>query len=312
MMEKYIIGIDGGGTGSKGVTVDEEGQVMRRFRGGPTNYNGSDKKLIDQNIEKLLNDASFGLEKAGCIALCIGSAGISNKAATAYLEKAVKSAGFKCPILITADSVTAHAGALDNHEGIILIAGTGSICFGRKKNGESIRVGGYGHLIDDKGGAYDIGSQILSAIVRAEDHRDEPTVLKELVYGQLQLETVSELISWLYDKRRTKREIAYLAVLLDAAIEKEDKAALQIVERAAQGLVDIVVPAVEFFKRKTKIALSGSILKFNGYVHAAFIRKMQEFYPEEFGHEDGITIFDAIHEADYGAILLAMEMVKKK
>lgn len=311
-MKGYIIGIDGGGTGSKGLTVNQEDQVIRRFRGGATNYNGSDRKLIDRNIEKLLQDASVGLEISDCLAICIGSAGVSNQAAAAYIEEVVRESGFKCPLKIVPDSATALAGALENEEGVVLIAGTGSICLGKKKNGKTIRVGGCGHLIDDEGGAYYIGKQILRAIVRAEDKRDEPTVLKELVYKQLQVKSVSDLISWLYDKNRTKREVAYLAVLLDEAVEKKDRAALEIVEEAARGLVDIAAPAVEFFDCKTKIALCGSVLKFNKNVKGEFVREMQARYPDGFGTKDGIIIMDAIQDADYGAILLAKEMLKKK
>lgn len=311
-MEKYVIGIDGGGTGSKGLTANRDGQIIRRFRGGATNYNGSTREEIDNNIQQALEEATSGLKISACQAICIGSAGVSNKAAAAYLEEAVRKAGFHCPVMITADSVTAHAGALNNEEGVILIAGTGAICFGKKQNGETIRVGGYGHLIDDEGSAYDIARRMMRAVVRAEDKRDEPTVLRDLVFRQLQVTSAQELVSWLYDKYRSKREIAYLAMLIGEALKQNDPAALQIVEEAVQGLVDITVPAVEFFEGKTKVALSGSVLKFNPTVRQLYMDKMQKLYPEHFGEAEGVCIQDAEHEADYGAILLAQTLVEKK
>lgn len=310
-MDKYVIGIDGGGTGSKGITADVKGNILSHFRGGATNYNGGKKEEIDANVMEVLEEASYGRKKSDCKAICIGSAGISNEDAVSALQDAVKKAGFKCPVTITADSDTAHAGALNNQEGIILIAGTGSICFAKRKDGVTRRVGGYGHLIDDEGSAYDISRRILRAVVRDIDRRGEPTVLTELVFEQLQTDKMEKMISWLYAKERTKKEIAYLAMLLGEAVNRKDVVAGEIVEEIAQALVELSVPAIEFMEKKTILAVSGSVLKFNHSIQEAFTRKLQSLYPEGFGTPEGLRIQDAENEADYGAVLLALDSIRK-
>ena len=305
-MEKYVIGIDGGGTGSKGITADLEGNILKRFRGGATNYNGSQKKEIDANVDALLSEATAGRHVADCEAICIGSAGVGNPNAVTFLEDAVERKGFGCPVMITADSVTAHAGALNNQDGIVLIAGTGAICFGRKENGEAMRTGGYGHLIDDEGSAYDIARRMLRAVVRAADGRGEDTILRELIFRQLQIQYLGDMISWLYQKERSKKEIAYLAVLISEAVEAGDAVAIKILEEAADALVELSVPVIEFFDKKTTIALSGSVLKFNQTVKRMYMEKLRKLYPDGFGSLNGIRIQDAKYEADYGAVLLAL------
>lgn len=311
-MDKYVIGIDGGGTGSKGITADINGQILNRFRGGATNYNGGKKKDIDTNIYKLLDEATVGKKIANCQAVCIGSAGVGNPDAERFLKEAVKAKGFKCPIIITADSVTAHAGALNAREGIVLIAGTGTICFGRKSNGGAMRTGGYGHIIDDEGSGYDIARRMLRAVVRAADGRGEETMLRSLIFRQLQISELGEMIAWLYQKERTKKEIAYLAVLLGEALEAGDQVAKQIVDEVAEALVEISAPVVEFFDKKAVVALSGSVLKFNKKIQEAYIDRMCQRYPDSFGEPGGVCIQSAEHEADYGAVILALNHIKQQ
>lgn len=310
-MEKYVIGIDGGGTGSKGITAALDGTVLRMFTGGATNYNGGKKEEIDENLQALFKEATKEHAISYCQAVCIGSAGVSNPRAVEYLEQAARDMGFTCPVLVVADSETAHAGALNNEEGIILIAGTGAICFGKKKNKETLRTGGYGHLIDDEGSAYDIARRMLRAVVRAADGRADETVLRELVFRQLQIKTLEELIAWLYKGERTKKEIAGLAALIPEAERAGDKAAQEILQEAAEALVELTSPVVEFFNKKAVIALSGSVLKRNRTVRETYCRMLRERYPAGFGTKEGLLIQEAEHEADYGAVLLALECAKE-
>ena len=288
------------------------GTTLVRFVGGPTNYNGGNKKEIDANVHSLLKEATAGRKISDCQAVCIGSAGISNPDVVKYLEEAVKAKGFTCPIMIVGDSITAHAGALENKDGIILIAGTGAICFGRKDNGQAMRVGGYGHLIDDEGGAYDIARRMMREVVRAADGRADDTILRGLIFERLRISSLGDMISWLYDKERSKKEIASLSVLLTEAVEREDKAALRIVEEAADALVEMTAPVVDFFEGKTIVALSGSVLKNDKDIRACFIKKMQELYPNAFGEDDGVRIKEAEYEADFGAVFLALNYACRK
>lgn len=297
-MGKYVIGIDGGGTGSKGIVADLEGNILCNIKGGPINYVGADTKTIDENIENLIEQGLKGREVPDCAAICIGSAGVSRSDVLANFERIIKKIGFTCPYKITTDSHTAHAGALSGEEGIVVIAGTGAICLGVNKEGESIRVGGYGHIIDDEGSAYYIGRLILRAVIRAFDKRDKETILTELVYAKLGINSIPELITWLYSTDRSKGDIAALAVLIEEASERGDEVSREIEESAAEELAKLCEPALKFLGGKCKIAVSGSVLQKNRRIRECFKERMKE-----------ATVIIAEHEADYGAMLLALKMI---
>ena len=115
--------------------------------------------MIQQNVTDIRNYLQdHGLDVADCLGICIGSAGTGNEDAVAFLKETFMEGGFLCRLLITGDHVTALKGAFKNACGILLIAGTGAICYGQTGSGEEpVRAGGFGHLIDDGGSAYAIG-----------------------------------------------------------------------------------------------------------------------------------------------------------
>lgn len=308
-MGKYVIGIDGGGTASKGVVADLYGNVIARFIGGPTNYLGNDREVIDRSVSELFTKALAGREVEDCAAICLGSAGVSSDKARENLERIIRKTGFTCPYLITTDSHTAHAGALSAKEGIVVIAGTGSICLARKDDGQTLRVGGFGHLIDDVGSGYYIGNHILQAVVRSIDGRGRETMLKNIVYRHLGIETQEELISWIYAPERSKKDIASLSALIADAAGAGDEAAVNIEKRAAVELCDLCEPAIKFFDRKARIALSGSVLQKNNRIRTYFMHEMQDRYFSGFGTDNGIRVVMAENEADYGAMLLALQLI---
>ena len=160
-----FIGIDGGGTSTK-VEIHRDGQSERR-KYGPFNISA----IGEEAFRKLLREmfADWGsLEE--CRAICVGGAGVSCGELEQIIREELKPTGFAGKLLLRSDSEIALRGAVDG-PGCILIAGTGSIGFGVNEAGETARVGGFGHLIDDEGSGYALGRDALSAAVRALDGR---------------------------------------------------------------------------------------------------------------------------------------------
>ncbi len=301
-MERYVIGMDGGGTKTAVLLADTSGRVLEEFTGGTMNYNGSSKERIDSNLQSIfhrITEKSFQAQE--CAAICVGAAGISNLAVKEQLLEHIRKAGYWCPVKIVGDVDTAFAGALENQEGIILISGTGSICLGKDKEGKSYRTGGYGHLIDDVGSGYAIARESLSAIVKSNDGRREPTLLKELVFEYLNINSVEELISYVYAPGRNKKEIAELSILIGKAAECGDRAAERIIEDCARDLTELAAPVVRQWKEAPVLAVSGSVLLQNTLIYEKFCKSMQKAYP-------GITVTKAKRTAVYGAMLLALKL----
>lgn len=295
----YIVGIDGGGTKTAvAIAHDQEDDILT-FTVGPINYNGGDADAIAGSFKEIFNRTKLYCGNLQEVAhVCIGAAGISNPLVVRFLEQHVRSNGFNGPLTITGDQETALYGAQNDMQGIILIAGTGSICFGVNEDGEQHRTGGFGHLIDDEGSGYSIGRDLLSLLVRAEDGRINDTIIPAMVYEQLGLNTVNEIIGFVYDKNTTKKEIAQLAPIMTTACEKGDVHALKLAEHCAASLYELVVPVIERLKLAgSPIAIAGSVLQKSPFVKEALERKLAMYYPQS-------KLILPIKDAAYGAVLL--------
>jgi N-acetylglucosamine kinase-like BadF-type ATPase len=295
----YIVGIDGGGTKTAvTITRGQEDSVFT-FTVGPINYNGGDADTIAASLEEIFHRTKLycgNLQEV--VHICIGAAGISNPLVSQFLEQHVRNNGYNGALTITGDQETALYGAQNAMQGIILIAGTGSICFGVNEQGEQHRTGGCGHLIDDEGSGYSIGRDLLSVLVQAEDGRKTHTIIPAMVYEQLGFRTVKEIIGFVYDKNTTKKDIAQLAPIMTAACEKGDAHALALAEKCAANLYELVVPVMERLKlHDSPIAIAGSVLQKSRFVKEALERKLIQSYPQA-------KLMLPIHDAAYGAVLL--------
>lgn len=295
----YVIGIDGGGTKTAVAIARDEEDALTTFTVGPINYNGGDAEAIAASFAELFDrvkHACGSMEKVAHV--CIGAAGVSNPSVVGLLEKRVRDNGYAGPLTITGDQETALYGAQNAMQGIILIAGTGSICFGVNGKGEKHRAGGFGHLIDDEGSGYQIGRDLLSILVQAADGRITDTIIPELVYEQLGLRNVSEIVGFVYDKNTTKKEIAKLAPIMTTACERGDAAALVLAEKSAAGLFKLAVPVIERLKlQASPIAIAGSVLLKSRFVREALERELARSYPLT-------KLILPIKDASYGAMLL--------
>jgi len=300
-MTEYVIGMDGGGTKTVVKIADMDGRELAAFTGGAMNYNGQDGKSIDKNIHTILQIISNqGFTKERCHAICIGTAGISNPAVRKHISEIVTQCGFRCPISIVGDHEIALAGALGRSEGIIVIAGTGSICLGKDSKGHQYRSGGYGHLIDDEGSGYAIARDMLSAVVQALDGRSVPTLLTDLVFHYLNIQTVEELVAYIYHPNRNKKEIAELSFLIEKAYQSGDAASVAIIEKCVRELVKLVTPVIKSMYQEGNLAVSGSVLLKNEEIYHLFSEKLHEEFP-------GIVVIKAKEEAAFGAVVLALE-----
>lgn len=262
MAQPYWAGWDGGGTKTEVLCVDARGETLGCQSFGPLNLNGADPDRIAVTIRDSL---AFMAARPGglsaCRGLVIGTAGVSNAAAGRLVEDTVRQWGYTGNLFLTGDQDIALAGAIEG-SGAVLVAGTGSVCCGRNlQTGAHARSGGYGYLIDDEGSGYAIGRDILTAVVRAQDGRARPTALTQLVYEALGVDSVGQIITWLYGPGTGKKEVAALAPLLRPALTAGDDAARAIVGKAGR---ELALLAVALWRRLEltdgQLALTGSIL----------------------------------------------------
>ena len=295
---EYLLGMDGGGTATKICIADREGRVIARHTAGSLNINGQSHGQFQETMAEILHwlQAS-GFQPEHCGGIGIGAAGSSNPMTKQILTQAFAAAGYQAAIFTYSDGETALAAAFPECRGIVLIAGTGSICLGRREDGKTLRVGGYGHLIDDGGSAYAIAIAMLSAVVRGEDGRGKPTALRRLIMEKLEIDSLEELIGYLYDPSRSKKDIASLAVLVEQAAAAGDAAAMEIERRSAEELDLMVRTIMVKLPEEKNIALAGSVLLKNQTIRRLVTQRILE-------RREDARILPVTQDASEGAIRL--------
>ena len=277
----YYCGWDGGGTKTGVCLLDGAGRVLGEAAFGPLNPNGASRETVLQTVGEAI---SYMKKQPGGLAACgglvIGAAGISNARVAALLSGAVADCGYTGKLRLLGDQEIALAGAIDG-PGAVLIAGTGSVCFGKDGQGRPFRAGGYGYLIDDGGSGYAIGRDILTAVARAHDGRGPETCLTEAVFASLGIGELNQMITWLYSPETGKKEIASLAPLLLPALERQDEAAMLIAQKAAEELCGL---AAAFWKQSGiqngELALLGSIFHYYAPIRRMVEKRLQALLPQ--------------------------------
>ncbi|MCH8495395.1 MAG: hypothetical protein LAT57_07150 [Balneolales bacterium] len=189
--------------------------------------------------------------------LCIGIAGGGRDAEQNLLRTELEKIYQSFPILVTSDAHVAHAEAFKNGDGILIIAGTGSMVLGRK-NKRWDRAGGYGFLIGDPAGGYRMGQESLFAICTAMDG-GKRTMMEDLIRNNFDIRTREDLILRIYDNTILPADVAPL--LLEAA-EQGDDIAQHIITDNCTKLASQVAMASETLDYKiTPICIIGSLFK---------------------------------------------------
>ncbi len=258
----FIAGIDGGGTHTRLEIRDMENRTLRRGEFGPFNINS----IGEDTFRKLLREIfAFCGDMAQCRKICFGAAGISNPAVERILAEELENAGFRGKWHLCGDQAIALRGAMDE-PGIILISGTGSICYGRNARGETARSGGYGHLIDDGGSGYALGRDVLSAAVRALDGRTSDTGILEAVCRRLGTGPEG-IVPFVYNPATDKSLIAAFSSIALELAEADDVGAWNILHTQAWELAALVIAVqLRLELQGCKIALLGGLIgKDNAY-----------------------------------------------
>ena len=236
-MTSYFLGVDGGQSSTTALIGDEAGRVIGFGSGGPCNHVGAaeGREKFTRAIHECLARAcaKAGLDPAHTRfrAACLGfSGGPSDK--RAILEQILAAE----KLIVTTDALIALSGATAGEPGIITIAGTGSIAFGRNAAGKTARAGGWGYVFGDEGGGFDIARQALRAALRFEEGWGPATVLHSTLLEQTGATSANELLHRFYTTEFARPQIASCARLVDDAAGAGDAVAREILENAAQQL----------------------------------------------------------------------------
>src|SRR5215213_8424878 len=238
---KLFLGVDGGQSGTTAVIGDETGRILGTGEAGPCNHAAKAEgrarfeSAIRGSVGVACQAAGVDLAEVEFEAACFGLSG-----GPEHREEVIASI-LRCrrPFLLTTDAVIALAGATPEGQGIIVIAGTGSISFGRNADGRTARAGGWGYIFGDEGGAFDIGRQALRAALRMEEGWGPPTRLREILLAATESIDANDMLPRFYAPEWNRSRVATLAPLVDSAAAAGDAVAAQIIHNAAQQLATL-------------------------------------------------------------------------
>lgn len=235
---KIFLGVDGGQTATKTVVGDEQGRILARSSGGPSNHTeepGGPERL-ERAVLSTIRDALTSIRipdpaEHEFAAACFGMTGETD-IKTRILKRIVR-----CERLsVVHDSVNALAGATAGQPGIIVIAGTGSVARGINAQGEEARVGGWGHQFGDEGSAYWIGREAVRATLAEYDRMAPKTILTPVLFERLGVESPYQLTEKYYAGTLSRDHLAGLSVWVDEAARQGDRTAQQILRHAGRDL----------------------------------------------------------------------------
>ncbi|MBW7456274.1 BadF/BadG/BcrA/BcrD ATPase family protein [Paenibacillus sepulcri] len=305
---KYVIGIDGGGTKSILHMMDLDGNQLFELQGGPTNIYATSVEEVERELSELLDHTAeiSGRSIADCAALCLGSAGVDRPYEKQVLSGVFEKCGVTGSLTITHDAEAVLVAGSGKQEGITLVSGTGSFGFARDLSGNRARAGGWGHLIGDEGGGYDIGITAIKAAIRSYDGREAPTLLLPMIMKEIGIERPELFLQYVY-KTAGKPQIASLAKVVYEAHLAGDGRAKRILDDAVNELYLMsatLIHTLHFKDRDITLVANGSVFTHIHYVYERLAELVQAEFPR-------ITVLKPARNAAYGAALIALQSLQK-
>lgn len=294
----FIAGIDGGGTHTRLELRDGENRFVCRKEFGPFNLNAIGEAAFRRLLSQVF-DACGDMEE--CAGLCVGGAGVSNPALGDILKQELEKAHFRGSWKLCGDQEIALRGAMEG-PGLAVIAGTGSICFGKNAMNQTARSGGYGHLIDDGGSGYYLGREVLSIAVRQWDGRSSGREILDGVYRHLGKATPEAIVSFVYAPGTDKAAIARLSSVALELAEQGNAAALEILEGGARELYALAAAVQKRLElRGCPIALLGGLLEKDNLYRRRVAEKLSELGEVSYPQNDAL----------WGAAQMAWELTRE-
>jgi N-acetylmuramic acid 6-phosphate etherase len=297
--DSFVLGIDGGGTGTVALLASHDGTILGRGEAGPSNQRAVGVERALANLDRAINEAFLNARvsrcRVGCA--CLGLAGAGRPNDRAAIEAWGARVGLARSVRVIEDAAL----LLGTGWGIAVVAGTGSMAYARAADGRTSRAGGWGYLLGDEGSGYAIALAALQAVVRSADGRSPATSLTARFLDSLRLARPQELIAFAAEQDR-----AAIAALAPIVLDTVDPTAAMIVREAASELAIAVEAAARAldFSEPFPLALAGGLLVASATYREQFLAAVTErgLQPD--------SVFLVAEPAD-GAVQIAISLSKE-
>jgi N-acetylglucosamine kinase-like BadF-type ATPase len=305
---RWIFGIDGGGTKSRLRIETPQGQLIGHLEGRSTNLHALGHEAVEAHLTELFAEAyqALSLSAENCAGGFAGSAGIDGTAShNDFLTILQHASRVSAPLACGNDSEPALAGAHLSAEGMLLIAGTGSISLIRTTDGEMYRAGGWGHILGDEGSAYQVAFGAIARSIRSAESRDLPTALLEEALSHFGLTTIDDFLPLVAGAMTEKTVIAGFASRVVALRERGDELAIDLFKIAARELSLLVKSVHSRLGNRLsapRLAFRGGLIENDAWLAHETAERCRALIP-------GLEIVEAKADAAQGACLLARSIM---
>ena len=231
---RYYLGIDGGGTKTAALILDENGIEVGRGAGGPGNIANNGDTALRASLRTAVNTAvhAAGLpESTRFGAVCAGVAGYSARQRLEAFDTLLRTEISAGSYRTDPDYVVAHWGASHGQPGIIVVAGTGAVTYGRNAQNEERKEDGLGFLLGDRGSGFNLGLRVLRyTLEQLQAGPLDP--LSTAVLSHTGANSEHEIIQWLYGEFSPPRVASLSPVVGDLAEAGDEAARWHVAEMA--------------------------------------------------------------------------------
>jgi N-acetylglucosamine kinase-like BadF-type ATPase len=306
-MATYYLGLDGGGTKTAACILDADRRELGRGQGGPCNIATGPLESLRESVLTAARQALLAASlppDTRFEAVCAGVAGFTAKHRRAEFHRILTESIPANLHRVEPDFVVAFWGATEGAPGVIVIAGTGAVAYGRNEAGKSYRFDGRGFLVGDAGGGFYIGRNALQFTVLHLDFGRPPTPYTHAVMAATGAEDVDDLIEWAYRDFSPAR-IARLAETIGELARQGDEEAIRDLESAGSLLRAAAVQVVTRLgmDRDTPLYIAGSLWNEAPILEGSFATPAQHL-----GMAAGpVELIRPRHDPAFGAARLAMQ-----
>lgn len=308
--QNLYLGVDGGGTKTHVALMNAAQEIISEGFAGASNPLRVGIENAVANIIKAIDQAcdAGDQSRSDIVAATLGLAGvrradIRQAVVTSFRKKlSVKK------VQVVTDGEIALYGTTLGRFGLVVIAGTGSVCIGQDENGKLATAGGWGPLAGDEGGGAGIAKRALQAIARALDGRGRPTLLSQAGLDYFRTSTPENMLIAIYAPQVDNARIAGFARFVVEAAKEGDEIALEILREAGFELgvaAQAVIKQLKLERKKVPIGCVGSIFKAGEMLTAPLLETVHQVAPKAFLAEPKLI-------PAHAAALMAFESYREK
>lgn len=234
---RAVVGVDGGGTKTQAVVLDANFAILGEGLAGPSNPLRVGIANAATAIREAIDRACEGarIRRTDLVAAQIGLAGARRKELSARMREALVGLGIG-EVVVVGDADIALYGATEGEPGLIVIAGTGSICCGVNARGKRACAGGWGPIAGDEGGGAWLARRALRAIAHAADGRGPATSLTLSACSYFHVSDPNDLSTAIYAPTITNERLAGFGKYVIEAAKARDRIAREIVAEGGREL----------------------------------------------------------------------------